>query len=283
MPEMIALCGQRFRVYRRAEKTCVEGHGLRAMHNTVLLQDVYCDGGAHDGCQRKCRIFWKEGWLKPVDGHSAAPGVGKAISKPDADLERRLKVRQEGCYVCQSTELPSATSNLSSLNLGQYLREFRVGELSIGGFARIAVRAALDRARHLVGLPPLGALRGNRTGHSKGDLGLKAGEWVQVKLPEEIRTTLNPNGRNRGLSFEPDMIAYTGQSFEVAYPVEKIISEQTGRMVLLTNTVALKGVVCEGLCAKNCPRNAPHYWREAWLKRKRASHPTVCPAQACFA
>ena len=116
MPEMIALCGQRFRVYRRAEKTCVEGHGLRAMHNTVLLQDVYCDGGAHDGCQRKCRIFWKEGWLKPVDGHSAAPGVGKAISKPDADLERRLKVRQDGCYVCQSTELPSATINLSIIS-----------------------------------------------------------------------------------------------------------------------------------------------------------------------
>jgi hypothetical protein len=38
-------------------------------------------------------------------------------------------------------------------------------------------------------------------------------------------------------------------------------------MVQLTNTVALEGVVCQGLCAKNCPRANYLYWRESWLRR----------------
>ena len=48
-----------FRVYRRAEKTCVEGLGMRGMKNTVFLDGLRCDGSAHGGCQRGCLFFWK--------------------------------------------------------------------------------------------------------------------------------------------------------------------------------------------------------------------------------
>ena len=40
MPEMVPHCGRRFRVYRRAEKTCVEGIGIQRMRNTVFLEGL---------------------------------------------------------------------------------------------------------------------------------------------------------------------------------------------------------------------------------------------------
>ena len=66
MPEMVPYCGRTFKVYRRAEKTCVEGVGNRGMSNTVFLEGLRCDGSLHDGCQRGCLFFWKEAWLKPA-------------------------------------------------------------------------------------------------------------------------------------------------------------------------------------------------------------------------
>lgn len=35
MPEMVRYCGTQARVFRRANKTCVEGHGTRRMKDTV--------------------------------------------------------------------------------------------------------------------------------------------------------------------------------------------------------------------------------------------------------
>src|SRR5690348_847227 len=67
MPEMARHCGHAFRVYRRAGKTCVEGHRLRRLESAVLLEGLRCDGAFHDGCQRNCLFFWKEAWLEPVD------------------------------------------------------------------------------------------------------------------------------------------------------------------------------------------------------------------------
>ncbi|HMD14230.1 MAG TPA: hypothetical protein VKI62_06365, partial [Bacteroidota bacterium] len=40
MPEMREYCGKIFRVYKRAEKTCVELAGVRGMSNAVFLEDV---------------------------------------------------------------------------------------------------------------------------------------------------------------------------------------------------------------------------------------------------
>ena len=46
------------------------------------------------------------------------------------------------------------------------------------------------------------------------------------------------------------------QQHEVEAPVNRIILEKTGEMRELTHTVTLKGVVCTGLCSKNCPQKA---------------------------
>src|SRR5262245_29753145 len=81
MPQMFQYCGQRFRVYKRAHKTCdtVSGKSLGRKLSDGVHLDLRCDGKAHGGCQAACLIFWKETWLKPVTGGSTS-----AISSPQS-------------------------------------------------------------------------------------------------------------------------------------------------------------------------------------------------------
>ena len=69
MPQMFKYCGQRFRIYKTAYKTC----DRRGHYTGRRLRDGYhlnlrCDGLAYGGCLAGCLIFWKSAWLKPVDG-----------------------------------------------------------------------------------------------------------------------------------------------------------------------------------------------------------------------
>lgn len=60
-------CGERYRVLKRVEKIILESNGeLRKMKNTVLLEDVMCDGKDFCGCDRSCFHFWREAWLRRV-------------------------------------------------------------------------------------------------------------------------------------------------------------------------------------------------------------------------
>src|SRR5919112_2340396 len=83
MPEMLQFCGRRFRVSKQAFKLCdtINGGGMNRMERAVHLEDLRCDGQAHGGCQAACLIYWKEAWLKRVDG-VAANGAGAAPPRP---------------------------------------------------------------------------------------------------------------------------------------------------------------------------------------------------------
>ena len=238
-----------------------------AMHDTVFLSGSHCDGAAHDGCQKDCLIFWKEDWLSPIDELDTTTATVDAPANEALFDNLLAKTRDGTRYNCQSTHLHNATLPLARYDLSKYFREITDGELSISRFIGIVVRALLNRIRRVLGMDPIDAIRGRSVPHSKGDLNLRSGELVEVRSVLEIRNTVGPSGRNRGLLFEPDMTAYVGQKFEVDIPVSKIISEETGQMINITNTVTLRGVRCTGLCAKNCPRAQAHLWREAWLKR----------------
>jgi hypothetical protein len=271
MPEMVQYCGSRARVFRHANKTCVEGHGTRGMKDTVFLEDLRCDGSVHDGCQRNCLLFWKEAWLKPVEekGQSAVLSV---VSSALDWLPTRLGDR----YYCQSTELYAATFHLSRWNVWQFLEEMRHGELSVSAFLKIVYRTVMHR---LFKFKEVGSLVGTQKKGVRADLGLKRGDWVKVKETEDIRSTLDGSGRNFGLEFVPSMSEYIGGRYQVDFPIRKIILEQSGKMIRLSNTVALKGVNCQGLCVKNCPRSSSLYWREIWLQPASPSsvisiHPT---------
>src|SRR5512132_446356 len=74
MVEMLQYSGKRFTVSHRVEKICDTVSGgppnSRRMRDTVLLDDLRCDGSAHGGCQAGCRIYWKESWLRRVDDNA---------------------------------------------------------------------------------------------------------------------------------------------------------------------------------------------------------------------
>lgn len=259
MPEMAALCGQPFRVTRQVERTCVAGAGMRQMRNTVFLDNVRCDGQAHDGCQRACQMFWKTAWLFPIQALPSPTG-----DAPVSQLPTSLPTRIGARYVCQSTELAGATQPLSRWSVMPFLREIGNGDLSWLAFARIATRAA--RRRLFPGREGE-ALAGTPGKKSRGALGLATGDWVDVKGTAGIVESLDERGTNCGLGFTPTMIPALGQRHRVLYPIRKIILEQDGKMVHLSNTVVLDGVVCQGNCVNQCPRAEYLYWRESWLDR----------------
>ena len=113
MPEMLGHVGRRFMVEARVERACdtITQKGARRMPETVLLDDLRCDGSAHGGCQAGCRLYWKEAWLRRV-----AADEPQAPSGPDDGLERRAHASTRAAdagerelYRCQATELLRST------------------------------------------------------------------------------------------------------------------------------------------------------------------------------
>ena len=118
-------------------------------------------------------------------------------------------------------------------------------------------------------------------------LDLKPGEYVRIKTQKEIEQTIDKNGKNRGLWFDPEEMApYCGRVVKVYKSVSKIIDEPTGKMLHMKQPcIMLEGVVCKAeyaSCRLNCPRVIPSYWREIWLERvedEQRSHGAPNPLQ----
>lgn len=283
MPEMVRFLGRRFLVGQRAQKVCdtIAFTGSRRLEGTVLLEDLRCDGAAHDGCQAGCRYYWKEAWLRRwEDGEPAAspPGTQEEIRA----LEDRLAphVRRvddaEGApaarYRCQATELLSCTTRWRIWHPRQYVRELTSGNVPPGRFVRVMARAAVAEARRKLGLLPAVYLAGTRKEPAPDEsLALQPGDWVEVKSRDELRPVLTARGRNRGLSFEWEMKGYCGRRYQVRDRVARFIDDRNGRMVeLKTDAVTLEGVTCTGDYSARrwfCPRHVYLFWRESWLRR----------------
>ncbi len=267
MPEMLQFCGRQFRVYRRVEKVFLDRHYYVArLGNTVLLDDLRCDGSAHGGCQMGCLLLWREAWLKPAGAESprdaAPPRIRPARPEPEP-----------GRFACQATALIHATSPLPWWDVRQYAHDLLSGELTAGQITRMfGILAAKKLARLLPAKTASSAppTTGNGT---NGSLHLQPGELVEVKPMDEIRPTLDRNVRTRGLSFGPDMARLCGRRFRVARRVDRLVVEWTGQLRPISDTVALAGVTCDGLAQRGCPRNCYHLWRECWLRRVETSLP----------
>lgn len=269
MPETVPLCGQRFRVAYHVEKTCVDGYRdtFRAFSagDVVFLDDLRCDGAYHDGCARACRLFWKQAWLEKVDDEQASP---RAVSDAARMLLRsRLKTRNgKGIYFCQSTALMGATKALSRVErLYKILEDMKVGNRSVGEVIRQITTALGVKVHSLVfGKWPIGALASTPV----ESLGLKPGDRVEVKSIDEIRATLDADGKNRGLRFTNEMDAFCGKQYVVQRVLDRMILEHTGEMVTVRNSVILDNVHCRCTFAiGGCHRAENSYWREIWLRR----------------
>jgi hypothetical protein len=272
MEEMRPYCGRRFQVFMRADKICVERPSffdVRRMRDAVILDEVRCDGSAHDGCGRLCSIFWKEAWLKP-----APPG---AAAEPPIDWLAELK-RREGAtlppvdetkvYSCQSTALNDATQRLRKWDLRPYVRDLTSGARTPRELAKIMFVVGYNIVADKLGRPWYGRVAGTAKKTPSVSLGLCPGELVKVRRKEDVTVTLDTRGKNRGLGFgDAEMSRHCGASYPVLARIERLILEDSGKMRKIDNTVLLKGTECSGLGLRGCARHDHPMWREAWLER----------------
>lgn len=308
MPEMFEHCGKQFKVYRNAYKTCdtVSGRyiGLRAQDCVHL--DMRCAGGAYEGCQAACLIFWKSAWLKPLSGGSSASVQAEASAAfsrastngagcTEGDVQRATTVVRDGkrLYVCQATALLDFTKPLKWWNAKQYVEAYRSGNRSalevLQGltflFYAYGTKANSPRfggparwlynfARPLWGgiaFPRRPDLHKNGRSAARQNLDLKPGDLVRIKSHEAILSTLDKKGANLGLMFDAELVPYCGKTYRVKTVVERFVDEATGEMKSLkTPAVMLDGVVCRSRFSGQrmfCPREIFGWWREVWLER----------------
>jgi hypothetical protein len=263
MPEMLACCGRRFQVFRRAEKVFLDREYVATrLENTVLLTAVRCDGASHDGCQMACLMLWKEAWLRPVPGEG-----GELVPPIPADAAAKLPTRTGDAYCCQATELSRCTTPLPWWDLRQYVRDYFARKMTVRQWCRMMGLLIWNKLCRALGATHVGMVLGTQEKPANETLGLQPGDWVRVKSRKEIEATLDTNGRNRGLSVAPEMLEFCGQRLQVVRRVETIILEWTGELRRVTNTVILDGATCSGMVRRGCPRDCYHLWREAWLER----------------
>jgi hypothetical protein len=289
MPEMLQFCGRRFRVHKLAIKACdtINWSGVHRMDHAVHLAGVRCDGQAHGGCQAGCLIYWKEAWLKRVDADNQeagpawpplpSPGCTRleliaATHRPSADGDER--------FSCQATELMRAAPELvPPWDLRQYVLDVRSGNIGLLAMLRSVVVGLFNKYQDLsrTHLPkPLRIRGGGRFPFIEGRLqrtpqdilDLRPGELVRVKSRREIINTLDTANRNRGMTFDREMLKYCGRQARVLRRVERIIDEKTGKMQHLKNPcIILEDVICTSDYHRLCPRGIYSYWRETWLER----------------
>ncbi len=310
MPEMFAFCGKKFQVYKRAHKTCDTVFPVRGRRvDRAVHLETRCDGSSHGGCQAGCLLFWKEAWLKPASNRSesiSAIGVNSLVRDkthtitPSACSEADVLAATQATspnetpvkYVCQATQLPYATSDLEWWELGQYVEDYRSGNVGLWevvcgalyflflwlsragvGLGR-PIRWTFDHCHFLWrgspfprrnGMIPEGEATPGVT------LDLQPGELVRIKPYREILKTLNGANRNRGLYFDAEEVPYCGGAYRVLRRLERIVNERTGYMQeMKTPCVILDSVVCKSRyseCRLFCPRSIYPYWREIWLER----------------
>jgi hypothetical protein len=306
MPEMLHFCGRRFRVFKRAHKTCdtVLKTGGRRLQQAVHLEGVRCDGAAHDGCQAGCLIFWKEAWLKRVSDDAtppaSTPASVPALSSTSCTRERLIVATRgdaspdaaSAVYTCQATRLLEATTRLPWWDVRQYLEDYSSGNVALPRMLASVSFSLYNMLIHLgIGIgPPLrwfydrfqsivgGVPYPHRTGRVPAgestptcSLGLKPGDWVRVREYPAILTTLDGSNRNRGLRFDCEAVPYCGGVYKVVARVDRIIDEQSGRMLHFKNpSVTLDGVFCRARYSRHrlfCPRSIYPMWRDIWLEQ----------------
>lgn len=316
MPEMFTFCGRRLQVYKRAHKTCDTVFPIRSRR---VQQGVHlatrCDGQAHGGCQAVCLIFWKEAWLKRVEG---AREMSLKSSQPQS-VNNFVPLSMLGCteaavwehsqarnsdgslrYVCQATQLPYATSHLAWWDIRQYIEDYVSGNVSLWRIICGVVYAgyhSLTQAGIGLGRPLRwfynyfhwlwgGTLFPHGTGTipegqptPTASLNLHPGEVVRVKSYKEILQTLTSDNKNRGMHWDAELVPYCGKTFRVKHTVTRIIDERTGKMQQMKSPcIILESVICQSRyssCRMFCPRSIYSYWREIWLER--AESPTFLP------
>jgi hypothetical protein len=306
MPQMFEYCGKRFKVHKSAHKTCDHVYTVasRSIGDAVHL-NLRCDGQAYGGCEHRCLLFWKEAWLKPVstDGSltsrdntcrdeqaaGSAACTDEDVWKATRRNGRLGKIDENTEFCCQGTLLPEFTKPLPWWNPAQYVQDVASGNVSLTEVVRGGIYVLFGRRfgrifpflpkvynafQKLTGGMPTPVRRGRiplNQPEPVANLNLQPGEIVRVKSHEEILVTINTRNKNRGLSFDNEMVPYCGGTYRVVARVERFLDEKTGRLKSVkTPAIILEGTTCQSRfskCRMFCPRSIYGWWREIWLER----------------
>ncbi len=273
MPEMIPLCGKQLRIKRFANKTCVNADSvyIGTLENCVILQSSQrCDGAAHGGCEMGCQFIWKTDWLVELpENHTAPPTETPTDQDIDQATNHRIAEnafadKANNKYRCQQTELVQIANPIGPLKLKQYIDDNRRDNISI--FAITSFLCSLVTKKLFRQSDSLAGPHPKRT--PTQTLALQVGQRVRVKSLEQIRETLDVNGSNRGLWFDPkEMGDFCGKEMVVSRKITKLIDEKTGFLRQLKEpTVVLSETECSGVFRRFCSRGMLHFWREIWLE-----------------
>ena len=286
MPEMLPFVGRRFRVFKRATKTCdtIDKTGFRRVKNTVMLEGLRCDGAAHGGCQAGCLLFWKEAWLKriPAEPHveniesrAKAPTgqMDEAFKELASRIQRAVQVGSESdpTYMCLITEMKRASLPMAWWDIRHYLADVACGNRTFKEVVRTLLLDIFNwtqKKRGGVGFPNMEPGTLKKTPGS--NLNLQPGDLVRIKKPEEIMKTLDGNGKTKGLRFDVGMFRYSGGEYPVVTRAYRLIDQKTGKMIHMSEQapcIMLDGVICHADYQKLCPRTEYLFWREAWLEK----------------
>jgi hypothetical protein len=268
--------------------------GLR-LTRAVHLKTLRCNGRSHGGCGAQCLIFWKEAWLRRVDGPATvrSPALIRSKLQPkpqargctEADVQRATRAPGDTTvvdptYSCQATLLPEATTPLRWWDVRQYVEDYTSGNVpayeliagaiymgynkTVNRVGRIAPRVSAvlmdlyDAFQDRVGGVPYPRRQGTLPAGQRTPsrpMGLEPGELVRVRSYREILATLDPNNRNRGLFFDAEEVPYCGKTVRVSAKVDRIINEKTGKMIMLKD----HNVILEGVtCQGHYSNNRMH-------------------------
>jgi hypothetical protein len=278
MPEMLAFCGRRLHVSKRADNTCALGQPRR-IEGTVHLAQLRCDGSAHRGCEAGCLFLWKEAWLRRAtsasDESRPAPAIVPAAGTADGAyrLLSDLAQKPNNTLMCQATELNSATCPAPVGKAPGYFakvaRDCATGKRSFGALRQLVIyfwgKAILQLFKWWA-RAPWNADRYRKTPAEALDL--QPGEVVRVRGMFEILGTLDRNGCNRGMEFKPEMFQFCGRRFPVILNMQRRIDERSGELKgFRSPCIVLESVYCQGQ-RSFCQRANYHYWREIWLSRQ---------------
>jgi hypothetical protein len=321
MPEMLQFCGKRFRVFRRAVKLCdtINWTGKHRLENTVHLEGLRCDGGAHGGCQAGCLLYWKEAWLKRVEpddqdwGHKASDAPPStsltssyhphpvSMTDPLITVDSLFRATRadagtaaagEERYSCQATEMMRAAPvRMAWWDPRQYIRDVAAGNVGTGAMVRYLFIMMFNKfqAANRRFFPKVLLIRnardypfvdGKLTKTPKGEiLNLQPGELVEIRSKEEIVRTLDTNNRNRGLLFDIEMVNFCGKRARVLRRVVHIINEKTGEMMHFSNDC----IILDGIaCLGEYRGYCPRSIYSYWREAwlKRVEEPVVITKRA---
>jgi hypothetical protein len=108
----------------------------------------------------------------------------------------------------------------------------------------------------------------------------RAQDWVEVRSPLEIASTLDEHGTLDGLPFMPEMSEFCGRRFRVLRIAEKTCIEFPGgwykvREFRNDDVLLLEGLRCSGAEHDGCQRMCTIFWKAAWLRKVMRNEPTA--------